>query len=203
MMALHWVGAGVKVLWGQVHRVGEAGDWTGLLGVVVVNLLHLDSVVLCLGPQVCPGNRQRRSNIELEDQKCLEHLSGQERQVAPRARKQPMLRMKGVWFLAQVEMKMDWLGPMSGMSQESQVLAVEYIMVESYCHADPPDLHIPVAVLLHQLVPEVVEGCPGLLVRRLHRLLQAHSHDAVALEVELVTKVHELFTITLRGSSTG
>ena len=57
-----------------------------------------------------------------------EHLSGQERQVAPRARKQPMLRMKGVWFLAQVEMKMDWLGPMSGMSQESQVLAVEHIM---------------------------------------------------------------------------
>ena len=63
MMALHWVGAGVKVLWGQVHRVGEAGDWTGLLGVVVVHLLHLDSVVLCLRPQVCPGNREGRSNI--------------------------------------------------------------------------------------------------------------------------------------------
>ena len=76
-------------------------------------------------------------------------------------------------------------------------------MYESYCHADRPDLHIPVAVLLHQLVSEVVEGCPGLLVRRLHRLLQAHSHDAVALEVELETNVHEVFTITLRGSSTG
>ena len=134
MMTLHWVGAGVKVLWGQVHRVGEAGDWTGLLGVVVVHLLHLDSVVLCLRPQVCPDNRRkikhRTGRLEVfasSSQKCLEHLSGQERQVAPRARKQPMLRMKGVWFLAQVEMKMDWLGPMSGMSQESQVLAVEYI----------------------------------------------------------------------------
>ena len=71
------------------------------------------------------------------------------------------------------------------------------IKVESYCHADRPDLHVPVAVLLHQLVPEVVKGCPGFLVRRLHRLLQAHSHDAVALEVELETKVHEVFTITL------
>ena len=66
MMALHWVGAGVKVLWGQVHRVGEAWNGTGLLGVVVVHLLNLDSVVLRLRPQVCPGNRQRRSNIELE-----------------------------------------------------------------------------------------------------------------------------------------
>ena len=74
-------------------------------------------------------------------------------------------------------------------------------MYESYCHADPPDLHIPVAVLLHQLVPEVVEGCPGLLVRRLHRLLQAHSHDAVALEVELEMKVHELFPITEKAPS--
>ena len=186
MMALHWVRAGVKVLWGQVHRVGEAGHRTGLLGVVVVHLLHLDSVVLCLRPQVCPGNRQGRSNVirtRRSEVFGAEHLSGQERQVAPRARKQPMLRMKGVWFLAQVEMKMDWLGPMSGMSQESQVLAVEYIMVESYCHADPPDLHVPVAVLLHQLVSEVVEGCPGLLVRRLHLLLQAHPHDAVALAI--------------------
>ena len=187
MMALHRVGAGVKVLWGQVHRVGEAGDGTGLLGVVVVHLLHLDSVVLCLRPQVCP---EGQTSSELEDQKCLVHLSGQERQVAPRARKQPMLRMKGVWFLAQVEMKMDWLGPMSGMSQESQVLAMKYVMVESYFCADQPDLHIPVAVLLHQLVSEVVEGCPGLLVRRLHRLLQADPHNAVALEVELEIKVN-------------
>ena len=76
-------------------------------------------------------------------------------------------------------------------------------MYESYDHADPPDLHIPVAVLLHQLVSEVVEGCPGLLVRRLHRLLQADPHNAVALEVELEVKVNEVFTITLLGSLPG
>ena len=52
--------------------------------------------------------------------------------------------------------------------------------------SNKPNFHIPVAVLLHKLVPVVVKSRLGLLVGRLHHLLQVDPDDAEALAGQAV-----------------
>ena len=52
--------------------------------------------------------------------------------------------------------------------------------------SNKPNFHIPVAVLLHKLVSVVVKSRLGLLVGRLHHLLQVDPDDAEALAGQAV-----------------
>ena len=52
--------------------------------------------------------------------------------------------------------------------------------------SNKPNFHIPVAILLHKLVPIVVKSRLGLLVGRLHHLLQVDPDDAEALAGQAV-----------------